>query len=140
VARYRNRSKEQLGSINGGVGKMKIVWMTLLLVVATVSGIKADPAVFYTWAPWETDSLAAAWAIKRYVDPKAVFVSVARGSKIASGNTIDVPNSPYRRSARTTAFDAVIRIHRIESTCIERKVANISLLPQPMNRATTPSV
>ncbi len=70
--------------------------------------------------PWEIDSTLAAWAIKRHVHPEAEFAALARGTDIPPETSVDVPNSPYRRSGTETAFDEVVRIHKIDSSCAKK--------------------
>ncbi len=100
---------------------MKISWFVFLLVFfIMVPATSADLQVYKTWAPWETDSFLAAWALKRYVHPEARFAALPRGTKIKPGTAIDVPDSPYRRNATRTAFEEVVRIHHLNIPCFMR--------------------
>lgn len=94
---------------------------------------------FSTWAPWQTDSVAAAWALKRYVYPDAVFASVPKGTPLSEDEALDTPDSPYRRNGRQTAFDETLRINGIRLECSEKLGKIIRLLElAPWRKAENP--
>jgi len=94
---------------------------------AAVAG--AAPGVYTTWMPWEADAVVTAWVLKRYVAPNAHFVAQPRGFEPVQGEAgIDMPDSPYRRSGRNTAFDAALRIHNIDTPCTRRLQPMVRLL------------
>lgn len=80
----------------------------------------AQAGTFETWAPWEVDSVVSAWALRRFVDPQAVFVTRLKGSPVSARASIDTPDSDYKRGARSTAFDEVVRRNQAASPCLEK--------------------
>jgi len=99
---------------------MKIRCLILLFIFMTVSPANAQSMIYKTWAPWEIDSFMAAWALKRYVHPEAKFVSLPKGTKTDPATTIDTPDAKYRRNATKTAFEEVVRIHKISMPCFDK--------------------
>lgn len=75
---------------------------------------------FETWAPWEVDTVVSAWTLKRFVDPSAEFLSKPKGAPVSGAFSLDTPDSPYKRGARNTAFDEVVRRNALASPCLER--------------------
>lgn len=118
---------------------MKTICLIFFLLLFMAQGIYCQPAsfpseksrhdIYRTWAPWEIDSVLAAWAIKTYVNKDAQFVSIPRGTSVKSKFSIDIPpDSPYLRSAKQTAFEAVLRIHHIADDCTEKIKPIVRLL------------
>ncbi|MEW6167766.1 MAG: chromate resistance protein ChrB domain-containing protein [Pseudomonadota bacterium] len=71
-----------------------------------------------TWEPWEPDTAVAAWVLARFVDPNLRFESYPRGTRLQAVEALDTPDARYRRSARETATEAVVRIHRVAQPCL----------------------
>ncbi len=114
-------------------------WRVHLLLGGLLLSGPAQTALYSTWAPWEIDSAAAAWVLRRHVDPDARFQSLPKGTQIA-GATLDTPDSPFRRGASYTAFDSVIRQHRLESACLKRLTPMIRMLElTPWRKVTDPA-
>jgi hypothetical protein len=88
----------------------------------------AQDHLYTTWAPWQADSALAAWALKRFVDPKAEFEAVTAGIRLPPHRALDTPDSAYRRSAARTAFEEVVRLHNLEFNCLGRIRPIIRLL------------
>jgi hypothetical protein len=104
-----------------------------LAMPATVQG-----QTLSTWAPWESDSAATAWLLQRHVYPNATFQSLPKGTPL-DGLTVDVPTSPYRRTATATAFEAAARQHTIQTPCVARLTPLLRLLElAPWRKATSP--
>jgi hypothetical protein len=92
----------------------------VLLVLGYAGSVSAQGRLYTTWAPWQADSVLAAWALKRFVDPDAQFESAAGGTRLPADRALDTPDSPYRRTAARTAFEEVVRLHKLDFACIER--------------------
>lgn len=86
----------------------------LLLVsacIAEASGaVKAlGPGHLYvTWKGLEPDKIASAWLIKRFVDQKAVFRFVPKGTPIKEGIPFDTPFSKLARSHNRSTFESIL--------------------------------
>lgn len=114
---------------------MKIAWSLLCIAVASHA---AHGQRIATWAPWESDSAATAWVLQRHVYPDATFQSLPKGTPI-EGLALDVPDSPYRRTATATAFEAAVRQHQIQNPCVARLTPKIRLLElAPWRKSTSP--
>lgn len=96
------------------------------------SAVSAAPATYAatyaTWLPWEADSVATAWVLKRHVAPEARFVALPKGADLEGAEGIDVPGSPYRRSGRRAAFDEALRLNGIDTPCTRQLQPMIRLL------------
>lgn len=91
-----------------------------------------------TWAPWEVDSTVTAWYLKRNVIQNAEFRSLPKGTHIEPEASIDIPDSPYRRDARNTAFDSAIKKHSITSSCTDKLAKIVRLLElAPWRKSTS---
>lgn len=99
----------------------KIILLTFLSIVfaGNVFGKDSNTIEYGTWSPWEIDAILAAWAIKKYVHNNAEFTSHPKGTNINTDYSIDIPNSPYSRNGKTTAFQQVIEKNNINSPCIK---------------------
>src|SRR3990172_8436895 len=64
---------------------------------------------YVTWWGTEVDKLASLWLIKRFVDPRAQFIFLPKGTLPAkdAGTPIDLPITSLRRDARRSCFEAV---------------------------------
>lgn len=89
---------------------------------------RAEQKTFTTWLPWQVDSVVAAWVLKRYVHPDALFESAPRGTDIPSERALDTPASPYRRNGRQTAFDETMRIHKLRFACADKLAPIVRML------------
>lgn len=95
--------------------------IALAAMLASGLAVAGTPRLYLTWAPWQVDSVLAAWVIKRHVYPDADFGMVVRGAPIATAQAIDTPASPYRRNGMRTAFEETLRVHAVpEDACIGR--------------------
>lgn len=116
---------------------MRHYTIILLLTILLVS-LPAHANTYTTWAPWEIDSTVTAWYLKRNIAQNAKFKSVRKSTYIKPETSIDVPDSPYRRSAKLTAFDSAIRKHSIESFCTKKLVKMVRLLElAPWRKSTS---
>lgn len=75
---------------------------------------------YVTWYPWQADSVLAAWALKRHVSAAAEFESAPNGAPVPADQALDIPESVYRRNGLRTAYEEVLRVHRVDSPCTER--------------------
>jgi hypothetical protein len=101
----------------GEAGYMRIIIAALLLFLSSGNVWGKQYKIHH---PLETDSLLVAWLIKNHVDKDAVFSIVPKSEKVDKNSSINTPNSPYRRSARFTAYDSAIRIFDIKDDCAGR--------------------
>lgn len=107
----------------------------ILVVSSFVGGCGvgySQAASYSTWVPWQVDSVAAAWVLKRYVQPDAKFSSVPRGTSLPTAMALDTPDSPYRRSGRMTAFEQALRLHKVDVSCrgdLKKVVRLLELAP-----------
>jgi hypothetical protein len=95
-------------------------WAIAVLVLGWSGSAWPEGRLYTTWAPWQADSVVAAWTLKRYVDPGAQFEAVASGTRLPADRALDTPDSAYRRSGARTAFEEVVRVHKLEFACLER--------------------
>lgn len=113
----------------------KTRWISFLALVTVAT---AQGQTVSTWAPWETDSVATAWVLKRQVYPDAAFQSLPRGTPL-EGLSLDVPTAPYHRTATRTTFEAAIERHSIQTPCVARLTPLIRLLElAPWRKSTNP--
>mgnify|MGYP001359814193 CR=1 FL=1 len=114
---------------------MNRMWSFLLSTM--ILGV-AQGQMISTWAPWESDSAATAWVLKRHVYPDAAFQSLPKGAPI-KGLALDVPDAPYQRRATATAFEAAVGRHQIHTPCIARLTPWLRLLElAPWRKSTLP--
>lgn len=105
------------------------MWLPLCVLLPCLTAAAPGPHVYATWTPWQADSVLAAWALQRYVHPEARFESLPRGTLIPADRALDTPDSPYRRSGLRTAFEEVLRVHRVpQDSCIEKLRPIVRLL------------
>lgn len=98
----------------------------LLVQVITVTGnLRADreetekSVVYSTWAGLEPDKCASAWLIKRFVNKKAQFKFLPKGSFIKEGIPFDTPDSDLKRDARMAAFGKVMQHYGVKDAVLE---------------------
>lgn len=117
---------------------MRYHFSLFMIVILLVANTPIYATTFSTWAPWEIDSTVTAWYLKRNIIQNAEFTSLPKGTTIEHNTSIDIPDSPYRRSARTTAFDSAIKKHLIESRCTEKLAKIVRLLElAPWRKSTS---
>jgi hypothetical protein len=107
------------------------MWLPLCALLPCLAAAADVPSqrTYATWTPWQADSVLAAWALQRYVHPEAQFESLPRGTPIPADTALDTPDSPYRRSGVRTAFEEVLRLHRVpQDPCIEKLRPIVRLL------------
>lgn len=61
----------------------------------------------------EPDKLASIWLIKRHVDKEARFVFVAAGIPLTNGIPFDTPEAEFRRYAKLSCFESILKRHQI---------------------------
>ena len=93
--------------------------MVLVSLTHASCDVYGEPKVFITWAPWQVDSVLAAWALQRYVFFGAGFEAVQAGTDLPNDVALDTPNSKYRRNGSRTAFEEVLRTHSLKVPCTE---------------------
>lgn len=103
----------------GKTGNTKFIVFFFCFVLTGAAG-NTYSAHYKTDRLWEIDSVLVAWLIKEHVDKEAIFSSIPRGERIEKKFSINTPYSPLRRNARYTAFDAAIRIYKVDSQCIDK--------------------
>lgn len=91
-----------------------------LLFISGLAAAETTAPLYVTWHPWQVDSVLAAWALKRFVFMEAGFASVPKGTPIAAGQALDIPDSAYRRNGLRTAYEEVLRLHHLVAPCAER--------------------
>ncbi len=66
-----------------------------------------DSHVYWTWDTMEFDKCVAAWMIRRFIDPQAVFQFHVEGTTEAEGTPFDVPGKPWSRKHRKCTSDCI---------------------------------
>jgi len=90
-------------------------------LICLLLGSTANAALYASWDRYEADKLAAAWLIKRFVDPAAEFRFLPAGTPLPhEAIPFDVPGVPLGRSIRRTTFTAVYRHYRLADPTLER--------------------
>ncbi|MEW6428276.1 MAG: chromate resistance protein ChrB domain-containing protein [Thermodesulfobacteriota bacterium] len=100
-----------------------------LILAAILLLTLSRPALASTYVSWdrfEADKLAAAWLIKRFVDPDAVFRFLPAGSPLPEGVPFDVPQAELRRTVRQTTFAAILARHALKDPVLARLATFIS--------------
>lgn len=94
-------------------GSLSLALVMFLSSGAAVADKAApDPRPGKTWVTWvgsEPDKGAAAWFIRRHVDPQARFLTAPVGATLAAGLAFDVPTARWRRTARATTFEMLLQ-------------------------------
>lgn len=97
---------------------MRIIVLAVFLLCVPQAGLAKNYRIN---CPVEIDSLLVAWLIDRFVDHAAEFTLTTK-DKINLDVTIisiNSSDSPYRRKARHTAFDTIVKESNIHNNCIE---------------------
>ena len=118
---------------------MKHLISIILVYGAMVTIVSAEKPSFYSWSPWETDSVLTAWAIKRYVFQGAIFASVPKGETLEMAQAINTPDANYRRSGTKTAFEMAVYHHQLQFACLPTLKPLIRLLELAPWRKSTNS-
>ncbi len=91
------------------------------LFFLTLSISNAEECHLYsTWDSMETDKLASAWLIKRFVDEKAEFKFYPVGELISEGVPFDTPDAELRRYRNMSTFEAILKKYQIEDKCLTK--------------------
>jgi len=105
-----------------GVITVKKLWITLSTTLLLSS------SEYQSYYPYESDTILAAWLIKRYVDQNATFRSFPKSIELNKEHTINTPKSPFRRNAKYTAYEMVKRYYDISDQCSDALVRVIKVL------------
>jgi len=103
--------------MDGVVCKMKKI-----LFIFLTGAVLIHAQTYYAYFPYETDTVLTAWLIRKYKDPEAKFIPVKRGTSpaVSAECQINTSVSPYRRSARFTAFQTAVKKVGATGECIRR--------------------
>jgi hypothetical protein len=116
-------SNERGGKVRGRVShklKMPACLTAVALLVASWSSFADDRHLYVTWEGAEPDKGAAAWYIKRHLDPQAVFVVRPQGVLFDSGIVFDAPQGRYRRTQSTSTLESLLRDYPSSDPTIRR--------------------
>ncbi len=91
------------------------LWKLLFCLLVLFQPAMAIGQSYITWQGLEPDKLASLWLIKRFVDPQAEFVFVAKGSKISNGIPFDVPSAQYKRSHTQSTFECILQDQKLDN-------------------------
>lgn len=101
--------------------------LVILFCVVVSTALFAEPAatipashLYITWEGSGPDKGASAWLIKKFIDPKAVFVVRKTGEPVNGGIAFDVPESPFRRTHYHGTYEALLRAYKIENSTLEK--------------------
>lgn len=77
------------------------------------------------WLTWENvgiDRMACAWLIRNYVDPKAEFIFVARGTTPLPGGAeaFDIPGARLSHHRGHCSFHTILREYKIKDAVLKR--------------------
>ena len=83
-----------------------------------------NAAIYYAYFPYETDTILTAWLIKKFQDSKAKFAGLQRGEahRFPPKFQINTSISPYRRTARYTAFESAVKILNVKDKCVKKLI------------------
>ncbi|MCP4112552.1 MAG: chromate resistance protein [Desulfobacteraceae bacterium] len=109
---------------------IKKIYISLLLISLFISGYlcpswissagASDSAIYTTWENMEIDKCACAWLIKRFIDKNASFKFVPKGTLITEGIPFDVPEAEIRRYHNMSAFEYLIKKHKINEPVLQK--------------------
>lgn len=74
--------------------------------------------IYATWEPVELDTIASAWLIKRFINPKAEFKFYPKGELISEGIAFDTPDAEFRRSQNQSTFESIISKYKIDNPAL----------------------
>ena len=76
------------------------------------------------WVTWENvgvDRMACAWLIRRFIDPKAKFVFIAREAAVpADAEPFDIPGVRLSHHGGHCSFHAVLREYKLTDPVLAR--------------------
>jgi len=76
------------------------------------------------WVTWENvgvDRIGCAWLIRKFIDPKAKFHFIPRGSEIPAGyEPFDIPGVKYSHHGGHCSFHAFLREHQFDDPILQR--------------------
>jgi hypothetical protein len=83
---------------------------------------------FVTWQNVGVDRMACAWAIRRFINPKAEFSFVPEGQSVTAlpkgAEPFDIPGARLSHSGGHCSFFALLREYRLEDPIL-RRIARI---------------
>lgn len=97
----------------------------ILIFILTISIFASKWELHY---PYEIDSIATSWIIKRYIDKNATFVGYEKNVTLNKRFSINDKNSRFRRNGRFTAYEMAKRYYKISDKCTNRLVKIIKVL------------
>lgn len=100
----------------------------IYLFMALSFSLSLNASTYKTYTQWEVDALMSAWLISRFVESDAKFSIVKKGSIIDKEYAINTPNSKYRRGAKETAFESVLRQFSISDSCTKSLIPIIRVV------------
>ena len=118
---------------------MKHLISIILMYGVMATAVSAEKSPFYSWYPWETDSVLTAWVIKRHVFQGATFVSLPKGETLEMAQAINTPDANYRRNGTKTAFEMAVYHHHLQFACLTTLKPLIRLLELAPWRKSTNS-
>jgi hypothetical protein len=74
---------------------------------------------YTTWASLEIDKCATAWLLKRFIDKEAEFRFIPVGEMVKEGIPFDTPDSEIRRYHNRSAYETLLRKHKLEDPALE---------------------
>ncbi len=76
------------------------------------------------WVTWENvgvDRIGCAWLIRKFIDPKAQFLFVSRGSPLPqNAEPFDVPGVKLSHHGGHCSFHAVVKEHKLSDPVLTR--------------------
>ncbi len=69
--------------------------------------------IFSTWEGFEPDKCASIWLIQRFIDPQAVIKFFPKGDSLDKGIPFDTPDAKFRRYAKMSTFESLLRHYKI---------------------------
>jgi hypothetical protein len=89
--------------------KLAACLVAVVITTASRATYADDRHLYVTWEGAEPDKGAAAWYIKRHIDPLAVFQLSPQDTLFDSGTVFDTPQGRYRRTQSTSTFESLLR-------------------------------
>jgi hypothetical protein len=107
--------------------KRSILMITACLVGVTSCGERSPKlenerstarCVYVTWTSLEVDKLASIWLIKRFIDEKAEFRFVEKGTLVENGIPFDTPDAEFRRYPNASCFESILRAYDVKDPAL----------------------
>jgi hypothetical protein len=89
--------------------RVRAAWLMGVLLAVAKASVADDQHLYVTWEGAEPDKGAAAWYIKRHIDPQAVFMVRPQGFLFDSGTAFDTPQGRFRRTQSTSTLESLLR-------------------------------